>query len=269
MHSAVDNWNGKGKGWNKGWKDWNGSCNWSGSCGWSSWPGCSWNWWGGSCFNSGFFIGFSFWPWTWGWCDPWWPSYSYWPYYYSWPGPRYGYWDSWGYAPVSNTTYTTVYVPESYAAGPEAPPPCPVTLAEAWEMLANGDAAGAQAAFECLSDRAPGDGLSLVGLATASAIRKDDMQAVGAMRQALQQDPESLTLAPTDERLNILLADATARFQERARKQYGDVDALVMTGALCYLRRDMAEAHYAVEVALALDPADASARSLQGLIEQE
>jgi Flp pilus assembly protein TadD len=144
-----------------------------------------------------------------------------------------------------------------------------VTLAEAWEMLANGDAAGAQAAFECLSDRAPGDGLSLVGLATASAIRKDDMQAVGAMRQALQQDPESLTLAPTDERLNILLADATARFQERARKQYGDVDALVMTGALCYLRRDMAEAHYAVEVALALDPADASARSLQGLIEQE
>lgn len=165
--------------------------------------------------------------------------------------------------------FTTVYVPEWIAPASDGPPPCPVTLAEAWDMLANGNAAGAQAAFECLSDGATADGLALVGLAAASAIRKDDMQAVGAMRRALEQDPEALTLAPTDERLTILLADATARYQERARKQYGDVDALVMTGSLCYMRRDMAEAHYAVEVALALDPTDTSARSLQALIEKE
>ena len=57
-------------------------------------------------------------------------------------------------------------------------------------------------------------------------------------------------------------------FDQRARSNYADVDALFMVGVLRYLLHETPAASYAVEVGLTLGDADASVRNLQMLLER-
>ncbi len=181
---------------------------------------------------------------------------------YTWDWSRllYGYLDFGG-----GTTYITYNPP--YPLNEYGPLPCTATGPEAWALLADGYAAAAYEAFECLAQAVPDDGYLLVGFALAAAAVHEHDLAVTTLRTAMRVDPVSLLDVPGDHRLNRLLADAADHYDARARGGYGDVDALFMVAALRYLLGEDAAAHYSIEVAITIGDKDASTRNLKGLIE--
>jgi hypothetical protein len=183
--------------------------------------------------------------------------YRYWPFRY--PYTRYYY----GYA--TRPWYST------FSKGWYSPPaavsePCPWTLAEAWDLLAEGRPGAAQDAFDCLAEALPDDGLPLVGYALAAAVLDLNETAIEAMRDALYVDPDSLRYVPDDERLHQQMVTLAERFEHRARQQYGDADALFMVAALRYLLDQLPAAYYAIDVAITIGDEDPSTLSLEQLI---
>ncbi len=165
----------------------------------------------------------------------------------------------------SGTTYITFGTQLPFDG--YGPLPCTATGPEAWALLADGQAAAAYLAFECLSPAVADDGYLLIGLALSAAAVDEHDLAVTALRTAMRVDPISLLDVPGGDRLDVLLADMADHYHARARTGYGDVDALFMVAALRYLLGQDAIAHYAIEIAITLDDVDASTRNLKGLIE--
>lgn len=163
----------------------------------------------------------------------------------------------------SVTFYSPLYIAGAY---PELP--CGATRDEAWNLLTGGDTARAYDAFDCLVENAPNDGLTLVGFAVSAALLDQHDEAVDAMRDALRLEPMALLDVPGSDALDEKLAALSGRYDERARKTYGDVDALLMVAATRYLLHEDPAALYAVDIAITLGDADASARNLRALIDQ-
>lgn len=178
--------------------------------------------------------------------------YHYWPWYL-----HYGL--TW---PTYITQYNSWYGVASYQ-----PQPCWATLAGAWELLAEGRAAAAHDAFDCLSQALPNDGLPMIGFALSAAQLDLPEIAVETMREAMRVDPESLLYMPDDDRLGQQILDLAQYYDGQARQAYGDIDALFMTAVLRYLGHEEPAAHYAIEVGLTLGDHDSSAVNLQAIIE--
>jgi hypothetical protein len=217
------------------------------------------------------------------WCSYWYwsfPSYryfrycrlpwsGYWPFYDTsgyWP-----YYDSYNYYPYSYQTVpqatSTIYASAPYSPTVYVPDPCPVTMAEAWELLAGGHTDAALEAFDCLAGELPDDGLPLIGFALAASLLDEHEDATEIMRDALHVDPEALRYVPDDERLHGQLTQLVVHYETRARNQYGDVDALFMVAALWYLLGQEETAHYAIDIAVTLGDTDSGTLSLQALLE--
>jgi hypothetical protein len=236
-------------GW-KGWNWWGGNCWWSDWCRWGSWrhrcstwcryPSLYWCW-----------PTYRYWSWcgsSWSW---WWPTRRTYNYYYTYPATT-------AYTDYSGSTYVpTVHEPE----------PCPWSLAQAWGLLAAGDAERAVDAFDCLSGSLAEDGLPLIGYALAASALGEHEYAIAAMRDALRIDPGSLGYLPDDERLRERVATLLPYYETRAKTQYADVDALFMVAALWYVVGEPQTAHYALSVGITLGDGDSSALNLSAMIE--
>ncbi|MHC4429337.1 MAG: tetratricopeptide repeat protein, partial [Planctomycetota bacterium] len=189
----------------------------------------------------------------------------------------YGYvsswWPSWcsfdyGYYPWATPSYYVGSYPEPYPVTVYLPPPaCPYTQGEAWGRLAAGDLETAAMAFECLSQALPDDGLPATGHALALALMGERAEAVPILRSALAVDPEALEFVPMDDALARSLRELAGLYEYQARRNYGDLDALFMAGAVRYLLGDFAAARYALQAATTLGDTDDGALNLQALIE--
>jgi hypothetical protein len=210
--------------------------------------------------------------WSWYWSCYWYwgfPSYR----YYRYCGlPWYGYWpfyDTYNYyyyETVPQATATT-YAGAPYSPTVYVPDPCPETMADAWELLAGGLDDAALEAFDCLATELTDDGLPLIGFALAAALLEEHEDAIAVMREALRVDPEALRYVPDDVHLRDRLGQLVAHYESRARRQYGDVDALFMVAALWYLLGREDTASYAIDIAVTLGDDDASTLSFQALLE--
>ncbi|MCZ6493071.1 MAG: hypothetical protein O6933_03230 [Planctomycetota bacterium] len=147
------------------------------------------------------------------------------------------------------------------------PQPCWATLAEAWELLAEGRAAAAHDAFDCLSQALPNDGLPMIGFALSAAQLDLPEIAVETMREAMRVDPEALHYVPDDDRLAQEVSDRVQYYEDRARHTYGDVDALFMVAALRYMLGELPAADYALDVAITLGDVEVSTVKLKAIIE--
>ncbi len=171
-----------------------------------------------------------------------------------------------GYSNYCGTSTTYITFSTQLPFDVYGPAPCTVSGTEAWALLADGQAAAAYRAFECLSPAVPDDGYLLVGLAISAAAIGEHDHAVTALRTAMRVDPVSLLDVPGSDRLDVLLSHTADHYDTRARAGYGDVDALFMVAALRYLLGQHHIAHYAVEIAIALGDVDPSTRNLKGVI---
>jgi hypothetical protein len=143
---------------------------------------------------------------------------------------------------------------------------CPTTMEQAWDLLARRFRDEALDAFLCHIDENPDDGLPRLGYAIAAALLGEE-DAITAMRDVMRLDPEAMLYVPDDPRLNEQLEPLARGFDRRARESLRDLDALFMVAALRFLLGEFNEAHFAVDVGIALGDADPAALNLQALIE--
>jgi hypothetical protein len=163
---------------------------------------------------------------------------------------------------VSQVVFYSLGLSEAF--GPE---PCELSGIEAWALLAEGAVVRAHDTFDCLARITPDDALPKIGLAIAAGLHDEHGEAVHTMRDALRQDPVSLLDVPAGSRLDEQLHALAEHYDEQARRQYGNVDALFMVATLRYLLGDDSAAHYAIDVGINLGDNDESAHILQSLIE--
>ncbi len=233
-------------------------------------------WWRDPCYSSYVWFGSCFrfthcgLYWANRYCDSYWPGwynrcglYRYWPFcYYSGYWPYYGSWPwyGWSFWWLSTPGYAS-------QASYDYDPACPYSVDEAWAMLTARDASGAYGAFRCLADDLPDRGLPLLGRSLSAALLGREDEAVAAMRDVLQVEPDALDQVPESASLREQTAYLAEQFEARARRQYADVDALFMAASLRYLLGDVAAAHYSIDVAINLGDESASSAVLRSFIE--
>ncbi len=142
------------------------------------------------------------------------------------------------------------------------------SLDQGWDLLVRGEAGRALRVFGALAEASPDKVLPKVGFALASVLGGDDRQAVWAMRRAFARDADALYSFPQDARLAAVVRRVEDRYLRRVERNYADVDAHFMIGALAFLRHDMERA--LVGVAHAEDHRDRSqsVRELRRVVER-
>ncbi len=142
------------------------------------------------------------------------------------------------------------------------------SLEQGWDLLARGEASRALRVFAVLSEASPDRVLPMIGLALASGLAEDDRQAVWAMRRAFARDADGISSFPQGVPPAEVVRRLEARYLRRIERDYADVDAHFMLGALAYLRQDMERA--LVGVAHAEDHRDRSrsVRELRRVVER-
>ncbi len=160
------------------------------------------------------------------------------------------------------TTYIVYDEPLDYAI----PEPVLPSIDDAWAHLGDGYIEAAQAMFSELVYALPYEGAPRIGYAITTGLMERDSAAVDAMRRALIDEPEALQWVPDDplvrEQIRILL-DVYA---DRAREDFGDIDALFMVAALRFMLDDTANAYFAIDTAIINGDEDASALNLKAMI---
>ncbi len=115
----------------------------------------------------------------------------------------------------------------------------------------------------------PYEGAPRIGYAISSGLLDRDSAAISAMRRALRDQPEALRSVPSDpltrEQILILLGV----YANRAREDFGDIDALFMIAALRFMLDEPADAYFAIDTAINNGDEDASAFNLKAMINRD
>lgn len=139
-------------------------------------------------------------------------------------------------------------------------------LDRAWGLLARERPAEAHRVFASIAERRLQDAEPRIGYALAAALRRDDGGAAWAMRRAFEFDPNNAAL-PNDYQVRMVALGVLERFEDRAARFRGDVDALFTVAALRYVMGDYAGALDALDEAAEKGDRAASSDNLRELLE--
>ncbi|MDY7109821.1 MAG: hypothetical protein SYC29_14405 [Planctomycetota bacterium] len=273
--------------WRWGHRPWHGWRWWycDGWDGWSFW----FSFWGGRSCRWWFSFSFSFGDDFWGYCHPWrhyrlrydgcyvryhrpwrgWLRRHYRPHYYlhsRWPWQYHPGYDDWS-AP-RNDWYLSYRVSTPVYYVVEKPQPALPNIDDAWGVLRRGDLETARDMFSDLVYALPYEGEARIGYALASGLLYRDSAAVSAMRRAMRDEPSALRAVPRDASLRQRLRSLLDFYADRARRDFGDLDALFMVAALRYLLDEPSVAYFAADAAIRSGDEDTATRNLKLLIEE-
>jgi hypothetical protein len=285
LHCGRGYWNH----WRWGYRGWRGWNRWycDGWDGWSFW----FSFWGGHSCRWWFSFSFNFGDDWYGYCRPWRHYRLYYDgcsvrYHRPWHGwfrrhylPRrfvsscwpwqYNAWryDDW-YAPgpdwyVSYRSSTPVY---SIVQAP--PEPALPSIDDAWSHLRSGNLETARSMFGDLVYALPYEGEARIGYAIASGLLYRDDAAVSAMRRAMRDEPSALRAVPRDSIMRDQFRSLLGFYADRARRNFGDLDALFMVAALRYLLDEPSVAYFAADAAIRSGDDDEATDNLKRLIEE-
>jgi hypothetical protein len=274
--------------WRWGQRPWHGWRWWycDGWDGWSFW----FNFWGGHSGRWWFGFSFNFGDDWYGYCRPWrhyqlrydgcyvryhrpwrgWLRRHYLPRHYihsRWPWQyRHGYYD---WSAPRNDWYVSyrVSAPVYYVAATPSEPALP-NIDDAWSVLRSGDLEAARSMFSDLVYALPYEGEARIGYALASGLLYRDSAAVSAMRRALRDEPSALRGVPQDPVLREHFRSLLEFYADRARRNFGDLDALFMVAALRYLLDEPSVAYFAADAAIRSGDDDQATANLKRLIEE-
>lgn len=112
-------------------------------------------------------------------------------------------------------------------------------LAQAWELLVEGEAKRAQGFFAMAASKSPDDAVAKLGFALASAEMDDTPRAEWSARRALAVDEGELAELTLDEKASIALADLLDSWQADGLDFVADLEA-AMPGVITQPTREVA-----------------------------
>ncbi len=229
--------------------------------------------WYGYDRHHGWRFRFSFWFGSLGWRYPYYHAYyaTYYPRYHSsycrsYAG--YGWYDCYCDLPTysyDTTTYVAYDEPLAYAL----PEPTLPSIDDAWAHLGDGYIEAAQAMFSELVYALPYEGATRIGYAITTGLLDRDSAAVDAMRRVLIDEPEALRWVPDDPLVGEQILILLDVYADRAREDFGDIDALFMVAALRFILGESADAYFAIDTAINNGDEDASALNLKAMINRD
>jgi hypothetical protein len=149
------------------------------------------------------------------------------------------------------------------------PEPALPSIDDAWSHLRDGYIEASHAMFSELVYALPYEGAPRIGYAITTGLLGRDSAAVDAMRRALIDDPEAVRWVPDDPQMReqiLILLDVHV---DRAREDFGDIDALFMVAALRFMLGETADAYFAIDTAIINGDEDASAFNLKAMINRD
>ncbi len=115
----------------------------------------------------------------------------------------------------------------------------------------------------------PYEGAPRIGYAITTGLLDRDSAAVDAMRRALIDDPEAVRWVPDDPQMREQILILLDVYVDRAREDFGDIDALFMVAALRFMLGETADAYFAIDTAIINGDEDASAFNLKAMINRD
>jgi len=140
------------------------------------------------------------------------------------------------------------------------------SIDDAWSHLRDGYFDAALAMFSELVYALPYEGAPRIGYAISSGLLDRDSAAISAMRRALIDEPDALRWVPDDPQMREQILLLLGVYADRARDDFGDIDALFMVAALRFMLDEPADAFFAVNAAIRAGDDDPSAETLQAMI---
>ncbi len=197
-------------------------------------------------------------------------SYYHWRYHNSYcrAYAGYGWYDCYCDLPsysYNTTTYVVYDEPLTYTI----PEPALPSIDDAWAHLRDGYIEASLAMFSELVYALPYEGAPRIGYAITTGLLDRDSAAMDAMRRALIDEPEALRWVPDDPEMREQILILLGVYADRAREDFGDVDALFMVAALRFMLGEAADAYFAVDTAIINGDEDASAVNLKAMINRE
>jgi len=143
------------------------------------------------------------------------------------------------------------------------------SIDDAWAHLGDGYIEAAQAMFSELIYALPYEGAPRIGYAITTGLMDRDSAAVDAMRRALIDEPEALQWVTDDPLVREQILILLDVYADRAREDFGDIDALFMVAALRYVVDEPADAYFAIGAAIRAGDEDDSAQVLRSMIARD
>ena len=149
------------------------------------------------------------------------------------------------------------------------PEPVLPSIDDAWSHLRDGYFDAAQAMFLELVFALPYEGAPRIGYAISSGLLDRGSAAISAMRRVLRDRPEALRSVPSDPLMREQILILLGVYADRAREDFGDIDALFMVAALRFMLGEAANAYFAIDTAINNGDEDASAFNLKAMINRD
>ena len=167
----------------------------------------------------------------------------------------------------SYSSYSYVIYDES--PGYSLPEPVLPSIDDAWSHLRDGYLDAAHAMFSELVYALPYEGAPRIGYTISSGLLDRHSAAVSAMRRALIDEAEALRGVPDDPQMREQVRILLGVYADRAREDFGDIDALFMIAALRFILDEPADAYFAIDNAIINGDEDASAFNLKAMINRD